>query len=133
MTMTEEQKAGRGAVFSRAQAYLGDAYNPKIVAGQISKFLSQGMDIDTICRTLDYFYGVRHSDPSASRGGIGIVPYVVQEARDYYERLAAIERDADMRGWRVNVRAAKDNEAKVVQVQREPVTRPRSWNSFDLT
>lgn len=133
MTMTEEQKAERVQVFAKAKEYLGDAYNSKIVSGQVTRFFAQGIDADTICRTLDYFYGVKHSDPSASHGGIGIVPYVVQEARDYYERLAAIEQDAEMRGWCVNVRAAKDNEAKVVQVRREPITRPRSWNSFDLT
>lgn len=132
MAMTEQEKAERARVFAKAKAYLGDAYNSRVVGMQVTRYMGQGISADTICSTLDYFYGVRGNDPAQSRGGIGIVPYVLQEASDYYARIAALEQDAERRAANVDANAAITAKAKVVRVRREPITRPRSWNSFDL-
>lgn len=40
-----------------------------------------------ILKTLIYFYNIQKNDISKSNGGIGIVPYVYQQAHDYYKEL----------------------------------------------
>lgn len=38
-------------------------------------------------KALIYFYEVKHNDVSKANGGIGIIPYCYQQARDYYYSL----------------------------------------------
>ncbi len=40
-----------------------------------------------ILKTLKYWYEVKKSDPAKANGGIGIVPYIYDQAKDYYYRI----------------------------------------------
>lgn len=47
---------------------------------------------------LEYFYDVKHNSIEGANGGIGIVPWVINEARDYYHDLfLAQERNKNMK------------------------------------
>lgn len=52
---------------------------------QIKKFMQDyKYSYSGILRTLKYFYEVKQNDISKSNNGIGIVPWVYQEAYQYY-------------------------------------------------
>lgn len=132
MTMTKEEKDARKQVFACAKRHLGAFYNSTLVGKQTTKYMNEGRTAAEICATLDYFYDVRKNDPQLSRGGIGIVPYVSQEAADYYSRLKNLETQVERRADGADAEAAANAEPKTVFVRRQPIRRPRSWNSFDL-
>lgn len=55
---------------------------------QMQKFRKQGMPYRGQLLTLKYFYEVKHGDKRKAKGSIGIIPFVYEEARLYYEKQA---------------------------------------------
>lgn len=62
---------------------------------QRTQFISQGMTNSGIKKTLDYFYGVKNGDKTKAQGGIGIVPYVYEEAKNWYRNKTQIKEVAE--------------------------------------
>ena len=46
-----------------------------------------------ILQALKYWYQVKHSSPDKANGGIGIVPYIYQDAQNYYKNLAKQQKE----------------------------------------
>ena len=57
----------------------------KMIGSQIKSFLKKGLTYDGIYYSLYYLYSVKKKPYK----GIGIVPYIYDEARRYYERQSA--------------------------------------------
>lgn len=55
---------------------------------QMQKFRKQGMPYRGQLLTLQYFYDIRKNLKDRSNGSIGIIPFVYDEARLYYEKQA---------------------------------------------
>lgn len=55
---------------------------------QMQKFRKQGMPYRGQLLTLQYFYEIRKNSKDRSNGSIGIIPFVYDEARLYYEKQA---------------------------------------------
>ena len=55
---------------------------------QMQRFAKQGMPYRGQLLTLKYFYEVKKSPKDKSNGSIGIIPFVYEEARIYYEKKA---------------------------------------------
>lgn len=55
---------------------------------QMQKFRKQGMPYRGQLLTLKYFYDIRKNSKERSNGSIGIIPFVYDEARLYYEKQA---------------------------------------------
>ena len=53
---------------------------------QMQKFKSQGMPYQGQLLTLKYFYEVLGNTTEKSHGSIGIIPFVYEQARRYYEK-----------------------------------------------
>lgn len=71
------------------EEYIIQLFNLKHMDGritlQIKKFIQDyDYTYSGILRTLKYFYEVKKNDLSKSNNGIGIVPWVYQEAYNYY-------------------------------------------------
>ena len=58
------------------------------VYGQITRFINQGFTYKGIHLALKYFYEVKHGDIKKANEGIGIVPYVYNDAMQYYSQVA---------------------------------------------
>lgn len=73
-----------------------DYINPKIIR-QIKDFKENyHYSYNGIRQTLIYYFEIRKGDLSKTNGGIGIVPYVYEEAKKYYETLyVAREKNKD--------------------------------------
>ena len=64
------------------------APGPRIYA-QIKKFVNDnGYTYKEIRLTLDYFFNVKKNDINKANQGIGIVPYVYDDAKEYYQKMA---------------------------------------------
>lgn len=54
------------------------------LASQIKSFQAQGMTLKGILFSLIYFYDIKKHSVNKSNGGIGIVPFIYEEAKDYW-------------------------------------------------
>ena len=61
----------------------GKSYIKTKVDKQIKSYVANGISEREIYNTLIYWYDVKKSDPAEARGGIGIVPYIHEDASDY--------------------------------------------------
>ncbi len=63
----------------------GDSTNWAMVMKQIKKFQTENQyTLSGIQKSLTYFYEVQHGSKDKANGAIGIVPYVYQDAFNYY-------------------------------------------------
>lgn len=74
-------------IHSFAKKILGDTYIKSKVDKQIKENLADGRKLTGILGTLKYWYEIRDNDIENANGGIGIVPYVYQEASEYWQRI----------------------------------------------
>ena len=64
-----------------------DYINPR-VRKQINEFINKyNYSYSGIYRSLEYFYEIKGNSKEKANGGIGIVPYVYQDAYNYYYNL----------------------------------------------
>ena len=61
----------------------------------ISKFHNEGMTFKGMTHTLVYFYDIKKNSIEKSNDGIGIIPYVYDEARKFYEKDQIAEKKAE--------------------------------------
>lgn len=54
---------------------------------QIKSYIEKGYTYEGIANSLKYFYYVKRNSTAKSNEGIGIVPYVYEEANDYFKRF----------------------------------------------
>ena len=101
----------------------------------ISKYASEGMTYKGMTRALMYFYDVQKNSIDKSNGGIGIVPWVYEEAQRYYKQiemekekiekvLESFEKNNDIR----------DKETRKVRVQENntPVQLVKTYDDSEL-
>ncbi len=74
----------------KAKEYLKNTYNAQKVGKQIKQFLEQGMTTKEIYNAVCYWFEVKKNTEDKAYGGIGIVPYIKDEAKRYYEKLEQI-------------------------------------------
>lgn len=89
---------------------------PLFVQKQIQQFrVNKNYSYSAIHKTLYYFFIVRGNSIERSNGGIGIVPYVIDEAKKYYQAMANIQeinREKLKQGYEVQVREVHIGEPK---------------------
>lgn len=82
--LSKEEKDKRALNQYIMQLFGTEYVNPRIQT-QIRKYTSEnGFTYAGILMALKYFYEVRHGDIEKAHGGIGIVEYIYQDARNYY-------------------------------------------------
>lgn len=72
----------------------GPGYDFKKMERQRAKFNKEGLSNKEIYMSLYYFYIVQNHSTARSNGGIGIVPYVVDDAIDYFNQVKKSVRKA---------------------------------------
>lgn len=127
---TKQEKADRAKVFKCAKQYLGSFYNSHRVGVQTGQFMMKD-SADDICNAIRYIYDVLAKDPKDAHGGIGLVPFVIEESKRYYERLAYIQANRQNLD-EIDIDALLAAKPHEVSVRRVPLGRPRSVRLFDL-
>lgn len=59
----------------------------------IKKFEGEGMTFRGMTKALEYFYKVQKNSIEKANNGIGIIPWVYEEAQKYYEKREKMEKD----------------------------------------
>lgn len=63
---------------------------PQVIFVQLDKFIKENhYTYDGILKSLIYFFEIKKGDKEKAQGRIGIVPFVYNEAKKYYETLEA--------------------------------------------
>lgn len=84
----------RAFIFDFIARDLKVSYDYHMCKAQIDKFVKENkMTVRGIYFTLKYFYELKHGDWNKGHGGIGIVPYVYNEACSYW-----VERERNAKG-----------------------------------
>lgn len=127
---SDQEKADRKKIFACAKKYLGSDYDSRRVGIQVSQYMAKD-SADDICNAIRFVYDVLGKDPKDAHGGIGLVPYIIEDSKRYYERLAYIQANRqDLAG--IDTDALLAAKPKEVSVRRVPLGRPRSVQLFDL-
>ena len=105
-------------------AFKGDIILPAKIAKQIRDYRIQyGYTFSGILGTLVYWYEVKQAQIDKANGGIGIVPYVYDQAKEYYMKI----HQANALNENVKNYKAKVFEITIAPPERE-VRQPRLFN-----
>ena len=127
----KECAEGAAKIHLLAKQVLGDYYIEAVVNKNIKDFLAQGMSIEDIYGATDYWYNIQtkqETNPAASRGGIGIIPFKLTEYRAY--QMNQILKQKLNKGKKIEDYVNK--EGKNVTFSIPPIKKPRGLNFFDL-
>jgi len=89
---------------------------PRIIK-QVKSFKKKGYTYFGMQKTLEYFFILQNNSVKKARGGIGIIPYVYDEASDYYKK----------------VKQSKESKNKEVELEQKvvKVKKPHKDSVFD--
>lgn len=94
----------------------------------ISKFHNEGMTFKGMTLSLVYFYEIKKNSITKANNGIGIIPYVYEEARDYYieQRKAEKKSEEIVKNIRENKEqnVPKTRKVKIEKIERKPLIAP---------
>lgn len=87
-TMTQDER-DLGALFEYVKNLFGSSYNYLKVKRQIEKMKTEYPDYtySGMKRSLQWFYEITHHPTENANGGIGIIPYVYEDAKKYFYSL----------------------------------------------
>jgi hypothetical protein len=112
--------------------YLGKSKNSFLVNKQIKQYTQEGLSYEDIKMALDYFYKVKKGGSEKARGGIGIVPYILEEALQYYNVRQKIDADNEEKTKTLdNETIKKEYRMKQRQRRRPPQSQWRD-SAFNL-
>lgn len=128
--LSEEEKS-KEEIFKYLQRLFKENYNKVKIETQLNKMIKEkNYNYSGVLKTLKYWYEVKNGDVEKSHYSIGIVPYVYQDAYNYYYNIwLAQQANADK-----NIEVFKPKE-KVVVIK-NPVRKPkkvrRNFFSFNF-
>lgn len=80
---------------------------------QMTNYYEKGVSYADMLLTLKYFYEIKKGDINKSQGGIGIIPYIINEAKEF-STLEQLEKDKLIKKFEAN--AATQKETLVIHV-----------------
>ena len=80
---------------------------------QMASYYEHGVSYADMLLALKYFYEIKKGDINKSQGGIGIIPYVINEAKEFVT-LEKIEQDKLIKKFENNV--IEQKETKIIHI-----------------
>lgn len=108
------------------RTYLGPYYFYKKVSENLEAYSQMGITNDEIKSTLDYWYGEKKNDPAKSGGGIRIVEYVRNEAKEYWQNKSKKEQAIK------NMPEYSEPQIQQIVIQKTPIKKPTRVRLFEL-
>lgn len=91
LNFTEEDDY-REKIYQFVKKIFGPNYKYQAIETQRKSFVKKGMTNKGIYYTLKYYFEIQNGSIEKSAGRIGIVPYVYEEAQEYYEKIDKMAR-----------------------------------------
>lgn len=123
----DEIKQELEKIHSYCRNHIND-YNEKTVSQQIGKYMKDYTP-EEILKILKYFYEVKRGSRDKANGGIGIVPYVAEEAIKYWQNKENIKKLLEMPQPEV---VEMSDKYRRPQVPRGKMVKPRNRRWIDL-
>jgi len=93
------------ALYDYIKKIYGKHYNFMLIKKQIEKFKKQGYSCRGMRLSLQWFYEVKGNSIQDSNGGIGIIPYVFEDAKKYFYQLYLAKlANAQIKGYRPRIK-----------------------------
>lgn len=89
---------------------------------QMANYYERGVSYSDMLLALKYFYEIKKGDISKSQGGIGIIPYILEEAKEFIT-LEQLEKNKLIQKFERN--AAEIKETKIIHVQEQHINRKK--------
>ena len=126
---TKQEQQDREKLEAYIKQLFGYKTLPERVKRQIKKYYSElNYSYSAIYKSLVYFFDIKKNDLEKANGGIGIVPYIIDDARNYWlSILAAQERNKEIK---VEQYVLPMREVHILPPQREPMKHTRKLFSF---
>ena len=115
-------------IISYCMEVLGPSCNINYINRRLKQYKKEGRTYLDIYNTLVYWYDIKQSDPSKANGGIGIVGYIYDESKEYWERVKRLEQKA--KEPKVEI---IEKEADKVTYYTTPVKKPKRVHLFDIS
>ena len=112
-------------IHKKIEEELGATYRKSKVTAQIKDFIQRGITPEEILLTLEYWYDVDGGDPTEAAGGIGIVPFVKDEAIKYFNKKEQIANN----DFKISDYIT---DTKVIKIKPKPIRKPVGVNLFNL-
>ena len=129
-TLSEEEKM-KMRIFEYTRILFKENYNKKRIETQLAKIMKDNVEYtySGVYKTLIYWYEVKHGDIEKSNFGLGIVPYIYQDAFRYYKALW----ETQQRNSNKNIAdfIPKQNVVKIRNPQRQPLKKERHFNLLE--
>lgn len=108
--------------------YLSKSYfNYNKVRKQIDSYTKElNLTYDQLAKVVIYWYDIKQSDPSKAGGGIGIVPYIYEEALSYWDKKEDIQEIAR------KVEPYQKPQTEQMLAPRPRIVKPKTLKLFDL-
>lgn len=103
---------------------------PKINS-QIKKYRTEmNFTYEGILKSLKYFYDVKGNSTEKANGGIGIVPYVYQEANNYYDKKELRNKSIENRINQFKI--TEENKKKIVVKKSNLINNKKEKKTIDI-
>lgn len=89
--LLQEQK-DKDAFYEMVKSIYGPDYNYMLINTQAVEYMEQyGYTWSGMTKCLQWFYKIKHGSLEEGHGGIGIIPYIYNEVKDYYYKIYLAE------------------------------------------
>lgn len=112
-------------ILEKCKELFKEEYNQTRIKSQIKKYLKEGKTASGIYKSLIYFFEVKNNDVSKANGGIGIVPYIYDEAKKYYASQEKLKE-------KFNAVQLAPQKQVIRQIKRKKVQKPVNLDFFNL-
>ena len=125
---TKEEK-DREQLIAYIKELFGYSKLPEKVNRQIKQYTGEfNYSYSAIYKTLRYWFEVKHGDLEKANGGIGIVPYVIDDARNYWlDIMQAKELNKELVQQKMELKVV---EVHILPPERTPIRRFRKRFTF---
>ena len=101
-----QEKRDRETFYEMVKSIYGNDYNFIMIDKQATDYIKQyGYTWSGMTGCLHWFYNINHGSLEEGHGGIGIIPYIYDECRKYYQELYKAQeknKKIDMRAQVIN-------------------------------
>ena len=95
----DPEKRDRDNFYKMVKSIYGSEYNFQLINQQANSYIEQyNYTWSGMTGCLHWFYNINHGNLEDSHGGIGIIPFIYEDCRKYYQNIyKAQERNKDIK------------------------------------
>ena len=126
-----EEENSRLKIYAYTKNLFKNNYNKTKIDNHLAKLIKENPNYtySGIFKSLVYWYEVRHGDVEKSYYGLGIVPYIYEQAYQYYYSIWAAQQNN--KDKKIEDYVAKETVVKIVTPKRIPFIKERHFNLLD--